>query len=227
MKIRYLISFFAIFFNIYTLLSQDYHINVDNNKPRQNQSFNLKIEISFFDDLIDKQLDQHFLIPKLEEPAFYYSRNLFAKDTGTFQIGPYDIVINNQIYKSDSINITVLAPLESKESVYFSIIKDEESTLLTIEQVYKFNMQYGAGYKSGYIDLVKFVPNDITKMRTSLKSSTDEPLNILKPNFGKENYHYSLKTYIIENYTKNKIKLTIDDFKNLPAEFIMPDIEIN
>jgi hypothetical protein len=227
MKIKYLILFMAIFFNVHMLLSQDFHLKVDNCNLRQNQSFSLKIEVSFFDDLLNNQLDKHFLIPQSNENAFYYSRSLFAEDTGTFQIGPYEIVINNQIFRSDSIYVTVLPPLEPKEGVYFSISTDEENTLLIIEQVYKFNIQYGSGYNSGYINLVEFVPNDVTKMRASMKSSTDEPLNVLKTNFGKDNYHYSIKTYIIKNYSKNKIKLTINDFKNLPSEFIMPDIEMN
>jgi hypothetical protein len=155
-----------------------------------------------------------------------YSRSMSPLDTGEFQIGPFEFVLNNIKYKSDSIKIRVIPPLPEKEGIYISSAKLNDKTIVIIEQVYKFKTQFGMNYSSGSSNLVDIYIKDFNNMISQIKESSDSPLKMGKSYINNNNLHYSIKSYEITNYTSRPIRLTRDNFLNLPADYILPDIEI-
>jgi hypothetical protein len=230
----------------FSLKSQNCHISVDNPTPRQNQDTRINIEIPFNDDFLKRQIGQSFdfLSGTESNSGFKFTRIVSCKDTGLFQVGPYVFTLNNKKYESDSIFIKVIPSLELKEGVYISYRFVDNKNIVIIEQIYKINVQNRSGYMYSSTSSIDMNLADInmdyrlSKMYAELLESSMGPLGIdkikkLSKSMDNEKiikdimaFQYSIKTYVITNYNEKAIKLTKEHFKNLPPNYILPDIII-
>jgi len=202
-------------------------------EPRVGQSFSISLDLAFLEAYMQEALPPGMAITG--NSAFNtYSREISVKDTGSFQIGPWEMQFNGIIYQTDSLHIRVLDPLPLEEGLWIRIMEHEGKQYLILEQQLKSNWEIeeednGTLTSSGYTDELKFAEplgEPAPGIGFSLRVSTGGFISLEEGSAFGDALSYSRKIYELSNRKRKAIQLRADWFEYLPEGSVVPDLSI-
>jgi hypothetical protein len=196
--------------------SQDISLSIDNLRPRVNQIISINLSLDFIKEVVSTGLDKNFRV--IQGTSAPFSVHIFANDTGKFYVGPYEMVFNNKVYKTDSVLINVLKALPPKDTICISTYFVGNKQYILLEQLYELKIEFGQNYYANKPNLVELKDRFNGSYSFQEKGAIDELYGSKSP----KPLHYSYKIYDVVKYSKNEITLTNSNFDNLPKGFVLP-----
>ncbi len=120
----------------------------------------------------------------------------------------------------NKVELRVIDSLPMKEGLWIRHIKKDSINYLIIEQIIKRDLPYNASIPEEFCELNAI--NNVEKISKSKKSSTLTAYeNVIESELKYQSIIYKL---IIKG--RNPVKLSENDFKNLPKNYKLPDITL-
>lgn len=124
-------------------------LKVANTTPRVGETIQLFIDFSFFNNVIDSQLniisDDMKVLHVNHRGQLNYTRSFVFDSVGTKQIGPFEFTFNGRAYITDSVKIEVLGKLPSQSGVWVRQMESDGNKYILVE---KFLVDYDNQKKS-------------------------------------------------------------------------------
>ena len=207
------------FVSIMSVNAQNISLKTIYPEPRVGQTIRITLDLNFIEEYVKETLP-----PKLEvtgySPFSNYSRDILVNDTGYFQIGPYEFNFNNRKYKSDSLIIHVIEPLEKKEGVWIRLFQHDSIQFLIVEQYLSKPKN-----ASNFI-FTELIEQPIDGLEFNFKTSNTNFVSVDDNNPISALLGYSLQIYNVTNETGKEIKMTKKFFKDLPITAEIPRLII-
>lgn len=237
-----IIILLIIMSSIYTYGQENAKIEIDNPEPRVGQKVTLSFKLNFFIEYLQDELGNSIELTRATSIHGTQSdgieRVIIFNEAKKHKIGPFKFEFNGKKYKTNYIEINVLAELPFESGLWLRLIELNGQKHLIMEQLIsnvsdKKDNENDEGY-SHTIGGAKPEGTEFAELRTNLTDEL-ELSNYNSASYGlrPENadlfdvgFSYSIKKYKVkfnENY-KGKYDLTIKDIINLPKSYEIGNI---
>ncbi len=193
----------------YTATAQQAKLQVSNLAPRVGDE--ITVSLAYFSpDQPKEKRDPYFD----SEAKGELKINKLIKKEGSLWIGPFTYRVGDELLTTDSVELQVLAPLPSKDTIVLRQVKVGEKEFLIVEQV----IENTKDKKFIALENSKIQYGIVSKEKMSFSASGIQG----KHTHSKKIMMYSLQK---ENYTGG-VLITSEHFKHLPANISLNNYEI-
>ena len=230
MKRLLLITIFSLI--AFLTYGQTISITTDNLEPRVGQRVDIRIDYSFLDSLIEKQIDTSFFRIRGTSGS-NRRKEMIAKDTGYFVINPISLSYENHVLKSNSLRIRILPALPRKEGLWVRFSKNMGKNLIILEEnkIVDLIANHYEGMTSTEIRMSENTKYAELKEKPTPEISYELWASQIIPDQPYDEktlrvFVHSIRIYEIKCQDFNKYELDISHFENLPLQYEIPERRI-